>query len=174
MKTITLRGEICALVDDEDYEQVSQVRWAPTEKVAATSTRAAYVVPTTLVDRDGVKVRVPMHRFILGPIGPNKVVDHVNGDPLDNRRANLRVCSRAQNQRNMRRHKDAATPYKGVVQHPDVRRKKRWAARLTVNGRCVYCTYHLTVEEAARAYDAAAKVYHGEFARLNFQQTQNA
>jgi len=94
-------------------------------------------------------------------------VDHINGDGLDNRRSNLRLATKQQNQSNVKKHRDNPSKYKGAFKHVDRRRKKRWAARLMVSGK-LYCSYHLTELEAAKAYDALSLKLNGEFASLNF------
>jgi hypothetical protein len=112
--------------------------------------------------------RGALHRIILGLLGsPETHVDHINGDKLDNRRCNLRACTREQNMRNMRRHSDNTSGYKGV--HWNKQRGK-WAAALHKMGkRRLYKLFTLK-EDAAKAYDEAAKQHFGEFARLNFPE----
>ncbi len=102
-----------------------------------------------------------VHRFIVG-LGDDlsTLVDHINGDRLDNRRANLRTASAKQNTRNSR--PQGQRPYKGVTFQ-----KGKWVAQIGVDGRRVYLGRHTTIIEAARAYNAAAKRLHGEFAWLN-------
>jgi hypothetical protein len=99
-----------------------------------------------------------LHRFLMG--NPAGVVDHINGDALDNRRANLRVCTIKENVRNQAR-KDGRL--KGVT-----RSKGKWTARLMVDGRNLYLGLYGSPEAAAQAYDAAARQHFGEYARCNF------
>lgn len=108
----------------------------------------------------------PIHREIMGaPKGV--VVDHINGDTLDNRKANLRLASHRENCRNQKPHKDKRVPYKGVTYMP--KRNKYWA-RIVVDYRTVSLGLHRDPIAAACAYDAAARKYFGEFARLNFKK----
>lgn len=100
-------------------------------------------------------------------------VDHINGDGLDNRRSNLRVCSHAENRRNSKKvsgRRKLASHYKGVS-HPS---KNRWTASITVMWKTLHIGSFKTEIEAARAYDEAARNHHGVFARLNFPGTQSA
>jgi len=92
-------------------------------------------------------------------------VDHINGNPLDNRKSNLRICTHAENSNNTGPRKNNTSGYKGVYW---AKRNKRWLAQITHNGKQVYIGHYKDKEEAARAYDAKAKEFQGEFAYLNF------
>src|SRR5579863_1550584 len=105
-----------------------------------------------------------MHREIMKP-SKDEEVDHINHDKLDNRRENLRVCTGSQNQCNRRRKLKNTSGYKGVCWY---RSKNRWKAALNIKGKCVWTGLFKNKEEAAHAYDEAAKLHHGEFAYLNF------
>lgn len=102
-----------------------------------------------------------MHRVIMEP-PPGAVIDHINCDPLDNRRSNLRLATRAQNARNRNR-ASGRSRFKGVHKGEG----GRWSAQISVNGKNRRAGCYLTEEEAAQAYDAAALELHGEFARTN-------
>jgi hypothetical protein len=108
-----------------------------------------------------------MHRDVMGaPDG--LLVDHINQNGLDNRRSNLRIATGAQNQRNahgrgIHRGKASSSAFRGVS-----RSKGKWGAHVSVNGRNIRLGTFVTEEAAARAYDKAARQYHGEFAGLNF------
>lgn len=105
-----------------------------------------------------------MHRLITGA-APGQEVDHVNRDGLDNRRANLRVATRSQQIANQDIRLDNTSGYRGVSWRRDSR---RWQAQLTVNGKWRGLGCYDDPEDAARAYDAAAREHFGEFAVLNF------
>ncbi|MGA2323963.1 MAG: AP2 domain-containing protein [Sedimentisphaerales bacterium] len=107
-----------------------------------------------------------LHRQIMDPPA-GLVVDHRNCDSLDNRRANLRVVTQAINMRNRRKRKNTSSRYIGV--HFDKQRNK-WSVHIRHNGHKIWLGRFDDESAAARAYDAAAKKYYGEFARLNFPE----
>lgn len=155
--TVTIplsRGRV-ALVDDEDAERVItagpwHTRLAP---------RTAYARHNHLVG--GRFVTVLMHQFITGW----PYVDHINGDGLDNRRANLRQASHAQNMANTPLKINNQSGFKGVSRH-----RERWRAQCGPQ----YLGLFSSPESAASAYDAAALAMYGEFARLNFPKENPA
>lgn len=107
-------------------------------------------------DKDNKK-KIYMHRYIMGvPPGEDYVVDHIDGDRLNNRRSNLRWVTKSQSNKNRAVMSHSKTGYKGVYWD-----KSRSCYCLTVKG-------FETPEEAARAYDLVAPLAHGEYARLNF------
>lgn len=108
-----------------------------------------------------------LHR-LLTKATAQQVVDHANGNTLDNRLVNLRKTSRANNQANMKRHEDSSVPYKGVWF--DKRYKNPWLVKICVNRKQIYLGKFDTPQQAALEYDKAAKRYFGEFAKLNFPE----
>ena len=108
--------------------------------------------------------RIRLSRLLLQ--APQQLhVDHINGNRLDNRRANLRLATNTENMRNMRRHSDARSRFKGVWWYCN-----HWHAQICANRKKHYLGSHPDETTAARAYDTAAKQLHGEFARLNFPE----
>lgn len=141
------------LVDDADAALVTAHPWWAAD--GAGRTRYA-------ITRGGI----PMHRLIMA--APKGVeVDHVNGDGLDNRRANLRLATRAQNAKNRPAQNDCASPFKGVM----IRKGRNGGATFVVaiqqDRERMKIGAYPSEHAAARAYDAAAKLFHGKFARTN-------
>jgi hypothetical protein len=152
MKEIPLSKGKVALVDDEDYGWLTTWKW--------------------FVNKDGYAARntprpdqktVLMHRVLMQT--PDEMqTDHIDGDKLDNQKSNLRICTETQNHQNTNRHLNIHG-YKGIEYD---KRAKRWYAHIRINKINTHIGSYGSAEEAARAYDDAAKKYHGEFASLNF------
>ena len=154
-RTIPLTRGRVALVDECDHEMLSFWNWS-FMKVGY----AQAWVGSSMYDRR----KSTMHRVIMLP-DPSQQVDHINGDRLDNRRCNLRLCSGRENQMNRKKSSGKSSSYKGVSFFP---RTGRWASRIKVHGRNLHLGYFVSEKDAALAYDAAALHHFGEFARLNF------
>ena len=115
----------------------------------------------------GYGTRIPLHRVLIGAF-PGEVVDHINGDTLDNRLRNLRVCTNAENVRNSRKRAGSGSQFKGVTR---IKGTDRWRAQIMVNGQKRNLGSFRDEESAARCYDAKARELHGEYARCNFPVT---
>ena len=98
---------------------------------------------------------------------PGTVVDHVSGDTLDNRKANLRICKHSENVRNSRKHRNCKSRYKGVYYSESYGGPKKWRAELNFNGRRVHAGCYMTEEQAIEAYNTKALELFGAFARIN-------
>lgn len=165
MKAIALSRDKIAWVDDEDYANVSRFKW-----YAHNANDGKWYARRDVVI-DGKKLRVYMHREIMSA-GIDVEVDHANGDGLFNCRSNLRVATKTQNRQNSKRRKDSRHGFKGVNVHGNTPRIKKYQAVIVVNGKRISRGYYATLEQAARAYDAAALEHFGQFARLNFPSEQ--
>lgn len=108
-----------------------------------------------------------LHRLIMGVTDSKTQVDHINGNTLDNRTQNLRICTQAQNNRNQRKIKNTKFKYKGLKE-VKVKKWKYIQASIMINGKQIYIGTFKTEIEAAKAYDEAALKYFGEYAKLNF------
>ena len=159
MKSIPLTQGRFALIDDDDFDKVVAYRsWHAVES------RGTFYARTNVHCKDGHWTLLPMHRLIMGVSG-NLQVDHKNGDGLDNRKENLRVCTQGENAKNRRRSSLSTSPFKGVSFR---KRERRWVARVNSNGKRLWLGMYSTAEEAARVYDAKAREVYGAFARTNF------
>jgi hypothetical protein len=151
----TKRGQKI-LVDDEDYELVSQYVWHFSSRYVKTNLKKT---------ADGKHHTLVIHKLILD-VPPGMEVDHINRNTLDNRRANLRICTRAENCRNRQRRSNNISGVKGVCRLPG--RPSKWRAGIRVDGKFISLGCFQTTKEAAQAYDKAARKYFGEFAKTNF------
>lgn len=115
---------------------------------------------------------VRLHHMVIGMPPKGKVVDHINRNKLDNRLENLRICTQHENMAN--RGKNGSAIYKGVTFRTvhSVGAKKLWIAQVYTKGKRISLGAYETPEEAARAYDEGAKEIHGEFAVLNFNESE--
>ena len=125
---------------------------------------------TWSVDKDGY-VRgqkenrgIRFHRLIMRA-EDDEVVDHINGDPRDCRKKNLRIVSQHQNCMNHSLNRNSTTGYKGVCMD---RRQNKYMAHIHPNGKMIFLGYFDDPKEAALAYDKAASFYFGAYAKLNF------
>ena len=157
MKNIILSQGKFAIVDDEDFEFLNQWKW--TYGMGGNG-RVGYA--HRRVYHDGTSDLVLMHRLLSkAPDGMD--VDHINGDKLDNRKSNLRVCTQSQNMMNRGLQKNNKSGFKGVSRHSQ---SGKWWARIAKDGKKFSLGLHHTPEEAGEAYRKAAESLHGEYARL--------
>jgi hypothetical protein len=162
VKKIQLSQGRWTWVDDEDFERVNQYNWS-----YSNMSGNQYALRSVTKD-DGKRTSQLLHRFIMGEenIPKGMLIDHKDGDGLDNRRSNLRVATHTQNIINTKRpRKDIkSSKYKGV--HWDKERNK-WASHVVVNKKRIYLGRFDSEKEAGLAYDIASEKHHGEFASNN-------
>lgn len=155
---IKLVGGGVALVDDDAVELIGKFKW----RLQVDQRGVRYAVYRTR--KHGQQIHIQMHRFILGLTDGIPLVDHQNGDGLDNRRENLRVATVSQNQANVGLRSDNVSGFKGVCW---LNRERRWLAFIQVNGRRIRLGRYQGKVDAAIAYDLAAIRFFGGFARTN-------
>lgn len=152
-KQITLSNGGFALVDAADYDRLMKYTWRQSERGYALRTQT----------EKGRASGVSMHRMLLDP--PKAMMaDHINGNRLDNRRCNLRIVSALQNAQNRGKNKNSVSQYKGVAWKAE---NGKWQARIRVNSKQHHIGLYEAEVEAAAAYNAAAILHHGNYARLN-------
>lgn len=159
-RRIPLSQGLFAIVDDEDYAAASQFKWSVSRKPHSDYAVRAVRKP------DGRKTTQYLHAFLTG----NTLTDHADGNGLNNRRSNLRAATSLQNQGNTRKARGASSRYKGVCFRA---RRGKWQATCAYRDesghlRQASLGYFEHEDDAARAYDVAARDRWGEFAALNF------
>jgi hypothetical protein len=172
MKEIQLTKGYVALVDDEDYDYLSQHKWR-----AHVCKRTVYAVRLVTEGAIPGKTRkgklaekpkrnaVLMHRSVMDDPSKDLQIDHIDHNGLNNQKSNLRLCSRAGNMQNTRKAINKKTsPYKGVTWN---KQKSKFTAQIRINGKMQYLGPYLNDTDAALAYNEAAKKHYGEFASLN-------
>lgn len=156
MKEIELSQGKKASVDDRDFEWLNQWKWycTPIKRGTCYAARHIYI--------GGKRTNLFMHQLLL--ITPERMeIDHLDGNGLNNTRNNIRICSHAENIHNSSAIIKSSR-FKGVSWHA---KDKRWRAQIAVNGTRVHLGQFTDEREAAFAYNKAAVLYFGEFARLN-------
>jgi len=151
-----------AIVDPEDYEPLNKYKWH-----AKKFKNTYYAARSKRIGKNKWR-SIQMHREIINP-PDHLLVDHINHNGLDNRKANLRTATYEQNCRNRiyANTKNSSSKYKGVTWH---KHTKKWYVRIRHNNKRKTVGLFQNEIDAARAYDEAAKKYHKEFAVLNFNK----
>ena len=139
-------------IDDSDFDRIAKYKW--------------HLSTDGYVNANVNGKRTVLHRFLLNLCyGDGQTVDHKDGNTLNNRQSNLRLCSQHNNIRNSRCHNTNKTTYKGVAI-----KKGGFQVKISNDLTHHYIGFYQNVIHAAQAYDKYAMIYHGEFARLNFQE----
>lgn len=147
-----------AIVDQKDFCLLNNLEWMVKEDFDS-----IYAVRFFRRERSSSKL-LSMHRFICNPPA-GLVIDHINCNGLDNRRDNLRLATHSQNRCNNPKRKNTTSRFRGVHYS---KKNRKWVAQIKYEGGKKWLGYFDNETDAAKAFDAAARKYHGEFARLNF------
>ena len=140
-------------IDIEDVQRVKQYTCFVSQKSNYSSIRT----------NQGNKTYY-LGRFLLNS-STNMEVDHIDGNTFNNKKDNLRFVTVHQNSQNRKARSDGSSGFKGVSWKAN---QNKWVVRIQTDGKRIHIGYFTEKEEAARAYDEAAKLYFGEYARLNF------
>jgi hypothetical protein len=159
MKKILLTKGVLALVNDDMFDYLNQWKWSLHHGYATRTDRG-------IINGKKYQRTIAMHRVIANT-PEDKITDHINRNPLDNRSSNLRICSKAQNACNTEPYKTNRSGYVGVRWKTS---NRKWVARINLAGKQIHIGYFTDLLEAAKAYDAKALELHGEFAKLNFNK----
>lgn len=157
MADVTLSTGQVAIVDEADLERLRPYRWHGEQWRSDGSWYAA------TYHRHG---RITMHRLLLDA-RPGEIIDHINGNGLDNRRSNLRLCSHDQNMHNVHQPSRSKHGYFGVKFDA---RCGKWIAGIKANNRTRYLGAYDSPEQAAAAYDGASRALFGPNSTLNFRR----
>lgn len=151
-----------AVVDLCDAQTVAAYKWH------AVKDKHTVYAQTSIKDEDGVYRKIGLHTLLMGRNG-GKLVDHKDGDGLNNRRNNLRFATASQNQANKRVSKNNTSGFKGVRFASWATGRNRWRASISVGGEYKSLGYFSSAEEAAMAYDRSAVKHFGDYAHPNFK-----
>lgn len=150
------------LIDDEDYEMIFSKKYF-LKKASLKRDGKTYFSRNTVLE-NGNKYTALLHRDIMDCIrNDGKVVDHINGNTLDNRKINLRLCTNDENLRNRKINKNCKSGVKGVRWHKS---SKKWLAQISYNREMMYLGSFDDINDAALAYSEASKKYHGAYGRV--------
>ena len=164
--TSTTHGEFAVIAPSRFEAEIRSLTW----RVVRDQSRAEgrqFSVRTHVRNDDGSYSSLYLHQFVWRLAGKPKtrIVDHRDGNPLNNSELNLRNASDNDNARNRKRQSNNTSGFAGVT-----RKGSRYRAQIKISGHKTHIGYFATADEAARAYDQAASLHFGEFASLNFPE----
>jgi hypothetical protein len=157
MKEILLTQGKVAIVDDADYEYLSKYKWH------AIKYKNGFYAGKSSSRKIGAKRVIHMHRFILSP-EKNKLVDHIDGNGLNNSRSNLRITDYSKNGMNRKKEIGLSSKYKGVSYRS---KTNRWRSLICINRKQIEIGVYKSEIEAAIAYNKKAIELYGEYSNLN-------
>lgn len=155
-KEIQLTQGKFAIVDDEDYEYLNQFKWHASKLNGKFYARR-------YIKLSNPNIKILMHRDVMKP-ERRYVIDHVDGNTLNNKKNNLRICTNAENIRNSKISINNTSGFKGVYWN---KQNAKWRAFITLNYKRIWLGNFINPIDAAEAYNEAAIKFHGEFAKLN-------
>lgn len=158
MKLIPLNRGMFAIVDNDDFERLNQFKWITYKQKGRENW---YVIRSNKKNGLTPKQCHMSHHILTAPEG--YVIDHINGNSLDNRRENLRIATYQQNSRNRTKRKATASKYKGLC-----RVRNKWRVSIAYDKRRIFLGYFEEQITAAKVYDKYAVLFFGKFANLNF------
>lgn len=145
------------LIDRKDYELIKHLTWNITKGFGP------YIVA------GGGNNKILLHRFLMNVTNTRIHVDHINGNGLDNRRNNLRLCTNQENHFNTKKRQGTTSKYKGVYWNTE---RKKWQVSVKdLNGKTKSLGRYVDEVEAAKAYDKYVKNLYGKFANPNFKES---
>ncbi|WP_169426548.1 AP2/ERF family transcription factor [Curvibacter lanceolatus] len=141
-------------IDEDIFQEICKFTWRVSKD--------GYIFRKTTIG--GKKGRnLMLHRVVLRQSDPTKLVDHIDGNKLNNLRSNLRIASKGENTCNQMKTSNTSSQFKGVT----LLKKNKWRAQIQINKKRFYLGEHDNEHDAAHAYNKAAIRLHGDFARLN-------
>jgi len=158
MKLIPLTRGKFTKVDDEDFDFLNQWKWC------ARKAPHTYYAVRCIGRKPQSPITIRMHRVIMDEINPKVLIDHKDGDGLNNQKFNLRKANSSQNSSNRTKRVPASSKYLGVHFRKN---ENKWQAKIRHNKQYISLGYFDNEVDAAIAYNAGAKKYHGEFANIN-------
>lgn len=159
-KEIKLTQGKVALVDDADFDYLNQWKWYTHRDP---KNGKFYAVRNYKICNNK-RGRILLHRLIINNTNTKMHTDHCNGNTLDNRKINLRICTASENSANKNKFINNTSGYKGVSWHKVV---KKWHASIRKDNINYFLGYFINIKDAAKAYNEAAFKYHKEFSNLN-------